>query len=484
MLRSKDSLAAAAKEKVVNNTQNIPPLVDDGRDDIETAVANNNTIRHSLREQQLPTSPPKTKGGLIYRLLLSFNLWMFLAISSFGMQLYNSSQTINNISIPTKSWRDDMPVEQQVSKDAEKRLKSQPVSLQNQVDQYFEGVVVVDKVSCGSHRASSCAKCPQGNGASWCNGDCKWTSKNGGSCQLKEHRVSCGHHNAPTCAECTKGKGASWCNGDCEWLDGENGGVCQISKERESEYICKPQGKSEFQNDTSIGTSDLTEPVVDRCLSHLTNCDLSCLDWTIVLATGRSGSTTVQQMISKLPAMNFYGEEGGLLKSFHALQENIIDQKHGGLSWLGSKDSNVCTVACMTQKFYAERHGINCLQRGCKHGWKEIRYKSPKDIEWIRTVFPSSRIVLNYRSKCSDNYKDGFGRNCDKILEQSRSLLNATGKLTNTFHMEFEQINNLTKWQELSTFIGYENCKASNVTKANTNEYTMAEKSYNPWTCR
>jgi hypothetical protein len=35
-------------------------------------------------------------------------------------------------------------------------------------------------VSCGSHTAASCAECPQGNGAGWCNGDCSWRD---GSCQ-------------------------------------------------------------------------------------------------------------------------------------------------------------------------------------------------------------------------------------------------------------------------------------------------------------
>ena len=29
-------------------------------------------------------------------------------------------------------------------------------------------------VSCGGHYAESCEDCPQGNGASWCNGDCNW----------------------------------------------------------------------------------------------------------------------------------------------------------------------------------------------------------------------------------------------------------------------------------------------------------------------
>ena len=33
---------------------------------------------------------------------------------------------------------------------------------------------VLGNVSCGGHEAKSCAECPQGNGANWCNGDCQW----------------------------------------------------------------------------------------------------------------------------------------------------------------------------------------------------------------------------------------------------------------------------------------------------------------------
>merc|ERR1712215_228716 len=29
-------------------------------------------------------------------------------------------------------------------------------------------------VSCGNHKASNCGGCPQGHGARWCNGDCRW----------------------------------------------------------------------------------------------------------------------------------------------------------------------------------------------------------------------------------------------------------------------------------------------------------------------
>ena len=131
-------------------------------------------------------------------------------------------------------------------------------------------------VSCGGHGAFSCAECTQGNGASWCNGDCQWTdnqcvakagvaegpaldcagdwsswtecppcgegnrrtrkfimtqfpSAGGTACpQTPEYEacpdkicvpVSCGGHTADFCSKCPQGHGAPWCNGDCEWKD-------------------------------------------------------------------------------------------------------------------------------------------------------------------------------------------------------------------------------------------------------------------------
>jgi len=39
------------------------------------------------------------------------------------------------------------------------------------------GDVLEPTVHCGGHTAPDCAGCPQGNGASWCNGDCKWQNE-------------------------------------------------------------------------------------------------------------------------------------------------------------------------------------------------------------------------------------------------------------------------------------------------------------------
>jgi hypothetical protein len=52
-------------------------------------------------------------------------------------------------------------------------------------------VAVRDEVHCGGHSALSCADCSQGHGAFWCNGDCWWSSENGGVCKsLSENHSS------------------------------------------------------------------------------------------------------------------------------------------------------------------------------------------------------------------------------------------------------------------------------------------------------
>ena len=43
-------------------------------------------------------------------------------------------------------------------------------------------------VSCSLHSASLCSECPQGNGKTWCNGECKWCNN---SCVPKEESSSC-----------------------------------------------------------------------------------------------------------------------------------------------------------------------------------------------------------------------------------------------------------------------------------------------------
>ena len=48
------------------------------------------------------------------------------------------------------------------------------IYLQDNTNEWFSDLVV--EVVCGGHKADTCSDCPQGNGASWCNGDCQWSN--------------------------------------------------------------------------------------------------------------------------------------------------------------------------------------------------------------------------------------------------------------------------------------------------------------------
>lgn len=71
-------------------------------------------------------------------------------------------------------------------------------------------------VSCGGHRAETCALCPWDGdrwaGRGWCNGECHWAN---GECVSES--VACGNGaNAVKCADCPAGE--SGCgNTDCAW---------------------------------------------------------------------------------------------------------------------------------------------------------------------------------------------------------------------------------------------------------------------------
>lgn len=87
-------------------------------------------------------------------------------------------------------------------------------------------------VTCGSHIAASCSRCPEYRAlvgawnrpqSDYCNGECEWRQIAVGvmGCAHKmPGTVSCGRHWAASCAQCPMGYGATWCNGQCYWYQG------------------------------------------------------------------------------------------------------------------------------------------------------------------------------------------------------------------------------------------------------------------------
>jgi len=109
-------------------------------------------------------------------------------------------------------------------------------------------------VVCGQHTADDCSACPEGNGPTWCNGECVWLSHNGvgEECidrtrvrMLDERHwsgltgnglvnVTCGEggseHKASNCSGCPQDHGAEWCHGDCAWFEDECVAMVRLQK--------------------------------------------------------------------------------------------------------------------------------------------------------------------------------------------------------------------------------------------------------------
>ena len=81
-------------------------------------------------------------------------------------------------------------------------------------------------VICGGHSASTCADCPQGNGASWCNGACKWESTSSTCVSGTMRKCANGIEVADGCDTCPAGANGCFDSGsECVWIPAT--GLCR-----------------------------------------------------------------------------------------------------------------------------------------------------------------------------------------------------------------------------------------------------------------
>jgi len=85
-------------------------------------------------------------------------------------------------------------------------------------------------VNCGGSKAESCAQCPEGHGAVWCNGECEWVEN---TCQPKVLPPSCVAPDLSCVAPCPGCPELQCCpGGSCRM------GVCTTSCQNEPSGSC------------------------------------------------------------------------------------------------------------------------------------------------------------------------------------------------------------------------------------------------------
>jgi len=155
-------------------------------------------------------------------------------------------------------------------------------------------------------------------------------------------------------------------------------------------------------------------------------CDLCRQDWVIILATGRSGSTSVLQMLNALPGFFVAGEHAGTINDLMHVWRNIFRNKGAPLGW-PSKDplvgfkSDTQSIGPWFHAEHSEMKVLCTLQSAAQLllgevdtstystlGFKEIRYASPDILDFLTRLFPCARFIVNVRKNIEAQASSAF----------------------------------------------------------------------------
>ena len=155
--------------------------------------------------------------------------------------------------------------------------------------------------------------------------------------------------------------------------------------------------------------------------------EASCVDhapgappnWLFIAATGRSGSTSLLEMVNQLPGVYLEGENMGLFESLFTLKEDatkdlqefhedeIRARVHKGVGSFYRAPGYVSPTASLDA---IAREFVEVYVLGAKGsafrareekarlvGFKEIRFKNAQELDYLIHLFPCAKVIINVR---------------------------------------------------------------------------------------
>lgn len=218
--------------------------------------------------------------------------------------------------------------------------------------------------------------------------------------------------------------------------------------------------------------------IVMMCASMASACNLCDEGWLFVVSTGRSGSTTVQQMLNALPQVYMAGENGGVLSGLVLLTRpyHFHTRNHTAneTSWWRYADPNQHAILCDLQRYVRDllTPADNVTGRTRYIGFKEIRYEI-FELELMRNLFPCGKFIVNWRRNITDlkrsrkvafvgNEAGGFGRR-NRLFERFAASLG-----NRSFSLPLESMS-LDTFQDMRRWLGVSGCAYTDVYHYNIN---------------
>ena len=199
--------------------------------------------------------------------------------------------------------------------------------------------------------------------------------------------------------------------------------------------------------------------------------------WVFVVATGRSGSTTILEMLNAIPSLYLAGENKGMAKCLHELYE---DAKRTGFGPRGTPtdigawyhaDVKKKEILCELQRY--ARTAIGAIGIHAAIGWKEIRYDL-RQLDFMKELFPCAKFVVNFRKDTESQHRSQFHRQTtvEALTKRNEDLVNWSNEnRESAFQIPLEEFS-IQNFNRLVRWLNVSECTFSKVAHANRNGYT------------
>ena len=206
--------------------------------------------------------------------------------------------------------------------------------------------------------------------------------------------------------------------------------------------------------------------------------------WVFIIATGRSGSTTVLDMLNLVPAIELSGEKGpgfcNLWPQMYESQRSVLLQQSKNHAFLNSAtglqlkaaenrmDAAVSRSMCTWIKGLEPRGRTQALVT--THGFKEIR---PCYVNLLTRAFPRAKFILNFREDVeAQSHSAWFAQNSTHaldILEGKIETYRSQLRGYDTFELPLESFN-VSTFNRLLRWLGTTDCTYRGVLHSNANK--------------
>jgi len=220
----------------------------------------------------------------------------------------------------------------------------------------------------------------------------------------------------------------------------------------------------------------LLNPHEDWCPNVSCNTGVTCEPckrrFLFILAQGRSGSTTLKNMVNLLPGVRLSGETGSLIESMQQLYHGIRNERsfeRGAEDFRNSWGHNAYDpyyLSCPAQNMLEALNPPSSIDDDDSStiiGIKEIKIRTDATMKFLIDHFPCSRFIFNVRSdeKGSLSAANNFG-SLDNLRSSIPRLFQKYHKILGT-HRSY--MMDMVKWStgtnhfnDLATWLGFEKC--------------------------